>query len=152
MADYFSELGFRPLGEGEVPDHGAHLLRLLRDSGNYDLLEMFVRLRNDDGGNSAPAASEKVVQELPLVQPLPKEQCSVCLKNYDEDDPCRMMPCKHKFHQNCIFTWLKQTNSCPICRKELPTDDPDYEAIKKHKEREDERKQQLESLHNSMFS
>ncbi|XP_065352282.1 E3 ubiquitin-protein ligase RNF181-like [Cloeon dipterum] len=151
MADYFSELGFRPLAEGEVPDHGAHLLRLLRDSGNFDLLQMFVELRGE-AGNSAPAASKAAVQALPLVQPLENENCAVCLKNYDEESQCRMMPCKHKFHQECIFTWLKQTNSCPICRKELPTDDLDYEAIRKYKERESERKQQLESLHNSMFS
>jgi len=39
-----------------------------------------------------------------------------------------------------------------MCRKEIPTDDPDYEAIRKHKESEGERRQQLESLHNSMFS
>lgn len=68
MADYFSELGFRPLGEGETPDHAAHLLRLLRDSGNFELLQMMLEGRAS-GGNVAPAASKEVVKNLPLVDP-----------------------------------------------------------------------------------
>jgi hypothetical protein len=68
MADYFSELGFRPLGEGETPDHAAHLLRLLRDSGNFELLQMMLEGRAG-GGNVAPAASKEVVKNLPSIDP-----------------------------------------------------------------------------------
>lgn len=47
---------------------------------------------------------------------------------------------------------MLQTNSCPFCRHELPTDDEAYEAFKKEKKRAEQRKEDIEILHNSMFS
>lgn len=49
------------------------------------------------------------------------------------------------------FVWL-QTNSCPLCRFELPTDDEDYEEERKEKKRAREREADIDNLHNSMFS
>ena len=44
-----------------------------------------------------------------------------------------------------------QTNSCPVCRRQYPTDDERYESMLKHKKRQKEREQDIENLHNSMF-
>ncbi|KAK9230634.1 hypothetical protein WN944_023606 [Citrus x changshan-huyou] len=32
-----------------------------------------------------------------------------------------VMPCSHQFHANCISNWLKSTNSCPLCRFQMPS-------------------------------
>ena len=48
-------------------------------------------------------------------------------------EECLSMPCNHYFHGNCLLPWLKERNSCPICRYELPTDDADFEKMKKQK-------------------
>ncbi|XP_055315720.1 E3 ubiquitin-protein ligase RNF181 [Sitodiplosis mosellana] len=104
------------------------------------------------------------------------EKCMICLKldpaePDDEDDDVKddglnqtdkdgfyekvfkVMPCSrsHAFHSECILPWLEKTNSCPLCRHELKTDDPDYERQRAERARAKQREQDLETLHNSMF-
>jgi hypothetical protein len=40
--------------------------------------------------------------------------CPICL----EDDPLdrTLYDCGHRFHSECVFKWLDENNSCPVCR------------------------------------
>ena len=58
------------------------------------------------------------------------ENCSVCKDDFEINQELINLPCKHSFHEECVTPWLQERNSCPTCRFELPTDDPDYEARK----------------------
>ncbi|XP_013383970.1 E3 ubiquitin-protein ligase RNF181-like [Lingula anatina] len=150
MASYYDEHDCVPLGEGEGPNHLLHLARLLMDMG---LTEEFESLFQQE--RTAPPASKKAVEGLPTCYVKVDEagdlKCPICLVPYDEAEATKQLPCQHKFHPECILPWLQKTNSCPVCRYELPTDDPHYEELKKHKARQKQREHDLETLHDSMF-
>lgn len=57
-----------------------------------------------------------------LTTPAEKSECCICM---DEDRPQEDLyqACHghemHRFHLDCIFTWLKKKKTCPICRREI---------------------------------
>ena len=83
------------------------------------------------------------------------------------------LPCCHSFHDACVIAWLSKAANCPLCRlnsrrlkfcseiillphfqilrAEMPTDDPQWEEMKKQKKRKEKREEDLEALHSSMF-
>ncbi len=58
-----------------------------------------------------------------------------CRDELDVGDEVQILPCNssHIFHPPCLAPWLKDHNSCPVCRHELPTDDWRYEDAKEKK-------------------
>ncbi|XP_039624342.1 E3 ubiquitin-protein ligase RNF181 isoform X3 [Polypterus senegalus] len=156
MACYFDEHDCEPTNPEEQYRQNA-LLELARsllqgieiDVGLYNTSEWDQRL--------PPPASKGIVQNLPMVVITPAQaekgvKCPVCLLEFEEDETVRKMPCEHFFHSGCILPWLGKTNSCPLCRLELPTDNEEYEEFKKDKERKKQQKHRLENLHDSMYT
>ena len=101
-------------------------------------------MENDPNRYGPPPASTKAISSLIKKDILEyrntKTDCCVCLTiigditeeelSKFEDRTIIEMPCEHTFHQECILPWLKEHNSCPTCRFELPTDDSEYEKNK----------------------
>nr|CAD7438727.1 unnamed protein product [Timema bartmani] len=145
MSDYFDEMGWQPLGEGQTPDQLIHMARLLRDFGMWEELGQSQRL--------PPPASKDIVKNLKEKEiSSSDDKCPVCLKLHSLGEVVKVLPCNHSFHSACILPWLEKTNSCPLCRHQLPTDDEDYEAYRKDSLRAKQREDDIETLHNSMFS
>ena len=44
-------------------------------------------------------------------------QCSICAD--EQDANASIDSCSHKFCEECIVTWSKTENSCPLCRKKF---------------------------------
>nr|DAD46270.1 TPA_asm: hypothetical protein HUJ06_004500 [Nelumbo nucifera] len=40
--------------------------------------------------------------------------CAVCLENSKVGDKCKLLPCRHNFHANCVDLWLLKTPIYPI--------------------------------------
>jgi hypothetical protein len=53
--------------------------------------------------------------------------CAICREEFGRQENALQLPCRHPFHAECIHPWLAQRNSCPLCRFELPTGDPDVD-------------------------
>ena len=47
--------------------------------------------------------------------------CSICLNPF-ENCSSTNLKCKHRFHKACIYAWLADNNSCPLCRKSVYRD------------------------------
>lgn len=89
---------------------------------------------------SDPALRKKVEPiEVPLEN---DDECAICLEVIDTrkegddeasleafNETLRMLPCKHVFHKKCLYLWLLNNPSCPICRWSPPVveDDDDEE-------------------------
>ncbi|KAI7739018.1 hypothetical protein M8C21_030551 [Ambrosia artemisiifolia] len=74
-----------------------------------------------------PPAQKKAVETMPTVKIKVDLdnfiQCSVCLEDFEGGNEAKEMPCKHKFHGECIVTWLDLHSTCPVCRYQLPSDE-----------------------------
>ncbi|XP_028756590.1 E3 ubiquitin-protein ligase RING1-like [Neltuma alba] len=88
---------------------------------------------NDPNRHGTPPASKSAIEGLPTIKiseellASESSQCAVCKDTFELEEEAKQMPCKHIYHSDCILPWLELHNSCPVCRYELPTDDPDYE-------------------------
>ncbi|MED6174205.1 hypothetical protein PIB30_066858 [Stylosanthes scabra] len=93
-------------------------------------------LENDNALKGSPPAAKSVVENLPVVE-LTKEElqgknvaCAICKDEILLEEKVTRLPCSHCYHGDCIMPWLSIRNTCPVCRFELPTDDPEYEQRK----------------------
>ena len=115
---------------------------------NYALIQNYNRnleniinqiLMNDNNKYGNPPAAQSAVEKLVNLKITDKKlkefgienSCPVCKEDFVINEDCLLMPCEHHFHKDCLIPWLKERNSCPVCRFELPTDDEDFEKRKK---------------------
>ncbi|PON37236.1 43kDa postsynaptic protein [Parasponia andersonii] len=78
---------------------------------------------NDPNRYGTPPAKKEAVEALPTVAIKENLQCSVCLDDFEAGAEAKEMPCKHKFHSECILPWLGLHSSCPVCRFQLSADE-----------------------------
>lgn len=92
---------------------------------------------NDNTFLGRPPASKAVVENLDSVLIVEEDVendnviCAVCKDEMNVGERAKQLPCSHRYHGDCIVPWLGIRNTCPVCRYELPIDDPDYELRKR---------------------
>ena len=79
-------------------------------------------------------AKTEAVKKLPLVKIEAKHckkngsemeppSCTVCCDTIAVGNKGMFMPCGHIYHPDCLNPWLKDHNTCPVCRFEMPTEE-----------------------------
>ncbi|CAD8120332.1 unnamed protein product [Paramecium sonneborni] len=44
-------------------------------------------------------------------------ECDICAETYMNGDKLAILPCIHRFHLNCITSWMQKSPQCPICHQ-----------------------------------
>ncbi|KAG8389866.1 hypothetical protein BUALT_Bualt01G0023300 [Buddleja alternifolia] len=120
----------------EVPDSDAYVGNPgdYVDAAGYEALLQNLAESDSGGRRGAPPAAKAAVEALESVV-IGKEEnavvCAICKDLVNVGEIAKNMPCGHGYHGECIVPWLGSRNSCPVCRFELPTDDPEYEEERK---------------------
>ncbi|XP_071740198.1 E3 ubiquitin-protein ligase SIRP1-like [Rutidosis leptorrhynchoides] len=114
-----------PFGSSQIHRHPS-----LTSFGDYFVgpgLEQLLQhlAENDPNRYGTPPAQKNAIEAMPKVR-IDEEnsiQCCVCLEEFEVGNEAREMPCKHRFHGDCIVPWLELHSSCPVCRYQLPADE-----------------------------
>lgn len=76
-----------------------------------------------NSARAPPPASEEAIAKLGKrkvdIEDLGSEgkaECTICIEELHVGDEVTVLPCKHWFHGECVSLWLKEHNTCPICR------------------------------------
>ena len=105
--------------------------------GSDDFFEMVRRISEQEAEARARKKRAKTdsVQKLPIVKIETKHckkgpngqmeppSCTVCCDVIALGSKGMFMPCGHIYHPDCLQPWLKDHNTCPVCRFELPTEE-----------------------------
>ncbi|CAN8103114.1 unnamed protein product [Discula destructiva] len=80
--------------------------------------------------NAAPPATEDAIGKLEkkkldreMMGDSGKAECTICIDEMQIGDEVTVLPCKHWFHGGCVVLWLKEHNTCPICRSPIEKSD-----------------------------
>ena len=88
------------------------------DEENDNERELFLQKRNQ----FILELDEFQFKHLKKYSALKEDKCPICLQKYKGSDIIKEFPCKHIFHKNCIFKWLKTSNVCPLCKYDITND------------------------------
>ena len=132
--------------------NGSGLNNFLLNHINDHQFENFINIITafDLQHKGNPPASERAINNLKKIEindqninEFKEQTCNVCLENFNAGQITMKLDCGHYFHEKCITHWLKMRNTCPVCRHELESNDPNYEK-RKHLHRET-----IRNLHNN---
>ncbi|KAK3321514.1 hypothetical protein B0T19DRAFT_388246 [Cercophora scortea] len=91
------------------------------------IITQLMEAHSQAGG--APPASQSAIDKLQVKELDEKmlgtdanARCVICVDDMVIGEKAAVLPCNHFFHGECVTPWLKQHNTCPVCRKPIEGD------------------------------
>lgn len=93
---------------------------------NMDYHQLLTRFGN---GHEQTPASESSIDTIPTStfseshKPSSssddKYKCFICIEDFKIGEEISTLPCLHRFHSTCVNRWLRQNNTCPVCKNAI---------------------------------
>lgn len=107
--------------------HGSFPLPPLRnsfqnDAPAEDLVSIIMRDMMGENPPSSRPTDQQIEQGTILTRSLQRQDddCAICQDPIEQEQMMRIIRhCTHRFHQNCIDTWLNSHVTCPSCRHDI---------------------------------
>ncbi|KAK4257395.1 hypothetical protein QN277_006988 [Acacia crassicarpa] len=86
----------------------------------------------EEAGIMVNPATQKSIESLEKVRIEEPTLCSICFQDIlsnkrqeeeeEEEEAVQIpKPCGHVYHLNCILKWFNKHNTCPLCRRKIPS-------------------------------
>ncbi|CAA6672474.1 unnamed protein product [Spirodela intermedia] len=101
-------------------------------SDEHEIADFLVADAQESFIDGNPPAARSAIRHLPSISLTETDVadnnnlCAVCKVEISVDEKVKQLPCLHHYHAECILPWLRMRNTCPLCRFELPADEPDF--------------------------
>lgn len=87
---------------------------------NFDLDDLMSSFLHSPRPSPTTQVQLEALTVLQVTEEHMAMQCSICFDEFVLNEPkVRQMPCKHVYHENCLFPWLRINGNCPVCRFRL---------------------------------
>jgi hypothetical protein len=96
------------------------------DGGDNGRYEVWDEATDPSNGVILHPASDATLKSLPVkkyaeVKTEDGVHCVVCREEFKDQQLIIQLPCKHFFCEDgCTIQWLKQHDTCPVCRARVP--------------------------------
>ncbi len=111
-----------------IPDNNNHNINIMSNRNRRRINNINNNNSNDNKDKIIDYKKSKAISALPTFQykyiikyeKRNEKVCSICLNEFKEEELLIRFSCKqHIFHKNCLCTWLKNSDICPLCKKSL---------------------------------
>ena len=83
-----------------------------------EVLDALDGLDDDQNGSPLAAMSADEIVGIPTIELVQRmsSRCTICLESLERGERVRILPCLHRYHIQCIDSWLSIKANCPMCK------------------------------------